>query len=96
MMQIQPLTLGDEEGAQQSGRDRMSTGPKDALGVGMRLEEIKLDKIKLRPAMYKEKQSVELQKGIATQKGGEGRGSRTSRHPPLDAQNFCQVPLASL
>lgn len=74
----------------------MSTGPKDALGVGMRLEEIKLHKIKLRPAMYKEKQSVELQKGIATQKGGEGRGSRTSRHPPLDAQNFCQVPLASL
>lgn len=43
--------------------------------LGMyRLEEIKLDKIKLKPAIWKEKQSSELRKGIAMGRWGVGGG----------------------
>lgn len=45
-----PYPLGTRRGHRRSERDRMSTGPKDALRA-LRLEEIKLEKIKLKPAI---------------------------------------------
>lgn len=45
-----PYPLRTWWGHRRSERDRMSTGPKDALHA-LRLEEIKLEKIKLKPAI---------------------------------------------
>lgn len=45
-----PYPLGTWRGHRRSERDRMSTGPKDAMHA-LGLEEIKLEKIKLKPAI---------------------------------------------
>lgn len=71
-----PYPLRTWRGHRRSERDRMSTGPTDAMHA-LGLEEIKLEKIKLKPAIWKEKQSVELGKG----KVGGRRGAGKHRQP---------------
>lgn len=73
-------------GPQEKWKGQNEHRPQQRSGCA-RLEETKLDKIKLRPAICKEKQSDEFQKGIATKRGGEGRGSTASPHTP-HPQNF--------